>query len=87
MGNNEKGDEVSGGKLGIQRVRGLVVCEDPDMVADFVKGLLGIWCRGPGLPGVSILAEAAVGVCEAFKVVLAEVVDRHSNGRSGERRL
>jgi hypothetical protein len=48
MGNNRKGAEVSGSKFSIQRVRGQVFSGDPDMVAHFVEGLLGKWCRAAG---------------------------------------
>jgi hypothetical protein len=85
MGHNRKGAKVPGSKFGIQEIRGQVFSGDSDMVANFVEGLLGDGCRAAGRPNISVLAEATVGVCKAFVVVLAEFVDRSSVGRSGER--
>jgi hypothetical protein len=60
---------------------------DSEKVADFVKGLVGDGRRAAGLLGVSVPAEATVGVGEAFMVVLAELVDRRSIHRSRKRWL
>jgi hypothetical protein len=79
--------EVSGGKLGIQGVRGQLVGGDPDMVADLVEGLLCHWRRRAVFPGVSVLVEAVVGVCEACVVMLAELVDCSSGAGGWEGRL
>jgi hypothetical protein len=40
MGKDGEGAQVSGGKLGIQGVRGQAVGEDPDMVTNLVEGSL-----------------------------------------------
>jgi hypothetical protein len=85
VGNNGKGAKISGGKIVVERVRGQVVRGDSDMVTDVVEEFLGKGRRTAGLLGVGVLAEAAVGVCEAFVVVPAELVDRSSIGRNGER--